>query len=509
MAAASDETPFLRMPSSASEHVDTFKEEEVELCNESNALTYCIQGGSVKEDFDPIPDFALANETFPVGSNPNELGLPRLADPPRLEETQASIAEEPKEDKESVKAVGAPSPVIRKMTKALPDGVASANRFFSDKEWADRIKMVQQQMKKDDLDLIIVTSPANIFWMSGFHTTGYYFFQCMVVSATEEPFAMVRNMEGTGVQARTCLEHCYVFDDTEDPIATLVELIDKKVGTKKVIGYEEDSYFFPAKQQRQFTKAIKGVKFEDCSGLVEKCRRSKSPAEIEVMKLAGKATEAAMDAGMKSIAVGKTENDVAAEVYRAAYAAGGEYPACPSFIASGPRGYIGHATWEGRELREGDTVFLEIGGCKYRYHTAMMRTAYIGWEVPTKLKEMEKIFDRCLTECMKAMKPGVPIKDIDKLSKDIINNNNYGICTKNRFGYSLGVAFSPGWGEEGVLSLQGDNEELLEENMCFHLIPFVMLDEGTIGISETVRVTPDGAVSFYNCPREIRLIKPE
>lgn len=63
--------------------------------------------------------------------------------------------------------------------------------------------------------------------------------------------------------------------------------------------------------------------------------------------------------------------------------------------------------------------------------------------------------------------------------------------------------------EEGVLSLQGDNEELLEENMCFHLIPFVMLDEGTIGISETVRVTPEGAVSFFNFPREVRLIKPE
>lgn len=167
-AADSNDTPFMRMPSSQSEQVDRYKEEEVELCNDSNALTYCIEGESVKEDFDPIPDFALANETFPVGNNPNEMGLPRLADPPRLEEHKGSLVDEPKEAKESVKTSEVPSPVIRKMNKALPDGVASANRFFSDKEWAERIEMVQKEMQKQELDLIIVTSPANIFWMSGY-----------------------------------------------------------------------------------------------------------------------------------------------------------------------------------------------------------------------------------------------------------------------------------------------------------------------------------------------------
>lgn len=438
-------SPFMsRMPSSRSEQQSTQeKEQETQLAEIANELTYCVNGECAKEDFDPIPSSALANETFPGGLNPNDIPIvPKLADPPSAEQRKASVEEEPKE---SVKRE-TKGPVIRRIVKALPDGVDSSNRFFSDSEWNQRVEMVQNLMKKEGTDVIVITSPANIFWLSGFHTTGYYFFQCMVVPAYEEPFAMVRQMEGTGVQARTCLDHCYVFQDTEDPIETLVELLKKKVQTKNVVGYEEDSYFFPAKQQRQFTRALSDINFVDCSGLVEKCRRAKSPAEIEVMKLAGKATEAAMEAGLNSIAVGRTENNVAAEVYKAAFDAGGEYPACPSFIASGPRGYIGHATWEGRQLKEGDTVFLEIGGCKYRYHTAMMRTAYIGWEIPPKMKEMEKIFDRCLTECMKAMKPGVPIKDIDAMSKKIISNNSYGIETKNRFGYSLGVAFSPGWG---------------------------------------------------------------
>ena len=423
--------------------------------------------------------------------------------------TRGSVDQEVENDSSSCSNDEEDPLPIRKLTKALPPGTCSKNRFFTDEEWHSRVHRVQKEMIGDNIDVLIITTPANIMWLSGFHTTGYYYFQCMVVPANEEPFLMVRSMEGTGVQTRTCIQHCYVFQDTEDPIDMLTTIIKRRICNKERIGFEEDSYFFPSKQQKQFKSALHDKQFVDCSGVIERCRKTKSPAEIEVMKLAAKATEAAMEAGQNAIKVGNTENDVASEVYRAAFKAGGEYPACPSFVASGPRGYIGHATWEGRELAEGDTVFLEIGGCKYRYHTAMMRTAYIGWEIPAKLKEFEQIFDRCLTECMQAMKPGVLVKDIDRLSKEIINSNSYGIVNKNRFGYSLGVAFSPGWGEETVMSLDGNNETPLENGMCFHLIPFIMLDEGTVGISETVRVTPDGAISFFNYPRNIKLIHPD
>ena len=264
-------------------------------------------------------------------------------------------------------ANGKPNDVFqRKLTKALPEGVDCSNRFFSNMEWNSRVRAVQQEMVKDKIDLLVVTTPGNIFWLSGFQTTGYYFFQTIVIPAYEEPFMMVRNMEGTGVQARTIIDTCYTFQDTEDPIDVLVELIGNTVEAKNVIGFEEDSYFFPSKMQRQFKSSLCDKRFVDCSGVIERCRKTKSPAELEVMKLAAKATQAAMEAGHNAIKVGNTENDVASEVYRAAFAAGGDYPACPSFVASGPRGYIGHATWEGRELRGGDTVFLEIGGCKYR-----------------------------------------------------------------------------------------------------------------------------------------------
>ena len=60
------------------------------------------------------------------------------------------------------------------------------------------------------------------------------------------------------------------------------------------------------------------------------------------------------------------------------FRAGGEPPAVMPYVTSGPRTMIGHATWEGRTVQAGEHVFLELGGCYRRYHTAMMRTAVLG-----------------------------------------------------------------------------------------------------------------------------------
>ena len=75
----------------------------------------------------------------------------------------------------------------------------------------------------------------------------------------------------------------------------------------------------------------------------------KSAVEIEVMKKAAKATEAGMKAGIDAARAGVTENEIAGEISRAMFDAGGEAPAVMPYVTSGPRTMIGHATWEGRD----------------------------------------------------------------------------------------------------------------------------------------------------------------
>lgn len=380
--------------------------------------------------------------------------------------------------------------------------------YFNHEEWNRRYNEVIRKINEKKLDAVIITSTENIFYLTGFNTTGYYYFQTLVIPAEGEPFLLVRKMERLGALTQTWLkkENIFSYYDTEDPLNILSNKLRKYKKVKK-IGYEKESALFPATHQEKLIYMIPSIEFIDMFGLVEEIRQCKSDQEINVMKLAGKATIAGMKGGIESIKIGVCDNEIASCIYRDMFKEGGEYPACPSFVAVGERGAIGHATWNGRIVKNNDLVFLEVGGCKYRYHAPMMRTCYVGSKLPKMIKEAEELLNECLEKCMDEMKPGTIIRDVDMLSKRILNKNTFNYVYDNRLGYSVGCAFSPGWGEDTVITINGTEEREFKLNMMFHLIPFMMIPGiGSVGISETVQIKESGAKSIFDFPRKIFLI---
>lgn len=379
------------------------------------------------------------------------------------------------------------------------------NMYFPDREWQRRKECVQNIVESQGIDVLIVTSTENIFYLSGYHTTGFYCFQCMVIPRSKEPFLLVRKLEALGAKTQSWVGSVYNYADTEHPIHCLNASMHKlfeSMGLSESnisIGFEHESALFPPKFQSMLFAEFPYAKAVDATGLIEfNMRITKQPCEISVLELAAHATIGGMCAARDKIKPGVRDNDIAAALYWGMFSAGGEYPSCPSFVAVGKRGQIGHATWDGTVVSEGDVVFLEVGGCKYRYHTAMMRTFYVGKSIPEKLKETETLIVQTLNEAMEAMRPGVPIRDVDAISKRILNQNPYGCTYDTRLGYSLGCAFAPGWGEDTVVTIVETETRCFKAGMVFHLLPFLMIDGvGTVGISETVIVTEEGAVSMF------------
>lgn len=390
-------------------------------------------------------------------------------------------------------------------------------RYFSEEEWKRRFNTVKEKIKERELDAIMITSTENIFYLTGYHTTGYYYFQTFVIPLEGEPFLLTRYLEKKGAIHQSWIKKITSFYDTEDPIEQLSHRLmeldedNRKKGLRPIskLGFEKQSALFPATYQEQINTKLPTVEFIDMWGLVEEVRVTKSEEEIEVIKLAAKATKAGMKGGVKAITVGCKDNDIAAEIYYATFKAGGEYPACPSFVAVSND--IGHQTWDGAEVKEGDLIFLEISGCKYRYHAPMMRTCFVGKELTPQMMEAEKLLQTCLQSCMEEMRPGVSIREIDTLSKKILNSNTFGTRYVNRLGYSIGCAFAPGWGEDTVAEISGKEDRDFQKGMVFHLIPFLLIPElGSVGISETVVITEDGAESvFGDFPKKFFLINSE
>ncbi len=374
---------------------------------------------------------------------------------------------------------------------------------FPAEEYEERIGHLRMRMKERLLDAVIITDPENIMYLTDYQTTGYSFFQALIVPADGECIMITRNMEESNVHARTWVELTRPYADNGDAIQCLMESLKEFGLGQAIIGYERNSYFFPAYQQDRLRTAYVSGRLVDCFGIVEEGRICKSPAEIEVMRKSAKAAEAGMQAGIEACVPGISENDIAAEISSAMFKAGGEFPAVMPYVTSGPRTMIGHATWEGRTVQPGEHVFMEVGGCYRRYHTALMRTVVLG-PLSRSMESAQAHMIRALDEVEKAIRPGLTVSDADNIVRDIINGGDHGGHLITRSGYSIGIAFPPSWDEGYILSLMQGDSRVLKEGMTFHLIPWIWGVDGdkTMGISDTIHVTSDGCESFFKLARE-------
>jgi len=380
---------------------------------------------------------------------------------------------------------------------------------FPFEEYKRRIDELRSRMAERLLDAVIITDPENLLYLTDYKTTGYSFFQALVVPLETEPFMVTRKLEESNVIARTWVEITRPYSDTEDAIQMLVSSLKEMGLSKKTIGYERNSYFFPAYQQDSLQHTLTDGRLNDCFGIVEQGRIIKSNYEIDVMKKAAKATEYGMRAGIEAAKAGVTENEIGAEISSAMFKAGGEPPAVMPYVTSGPRTMIGHATWEGRVVQPGEHVFMEVGGCFRQYHTAMMRTVILG-ELSDNMRYAQERMKLALNSAKDLIRPGVTVSDVDNLIRNIITvNDEYGVLI-TRSGYSIGVAFPPSWDEGYILSLAHGNSTVLREGMTFHIIPWVWGVDGnkTCGISDTIRVTANGCESFFTLEEDF-IIKEE
>lgn len=379
---------------------------------------------------------------------------------------------------------------------------------FPMEEYERRIFELRQRIEQRRLAAVVISDPGNLMYLTDYQTTGYSYFQALVVPLEAEPFMITRQMEESNVFARTWVERSYPFSDTGDAIQTLLMALREYKLDQLRVGYERNSYFFPAYQQDRFHASFKHGHLLDCHGIVEEGRLCKSEHEITLMHKAAAATEAGMRAGFEAVGEGVTENEIAAAICEGMFRAGGEYPAVLPYVTSGPRTMIGHATWEGRTVQPGEHVFLEVGGCYRRYHTAMMRTVMVG-EPNESMWAAERIMQETLQEVHATLQPGITVSDVDNMIRRMITDNNLGAELITRAGYSIGIAFPPSWDEGSILSIKQGSREILRPGVTLHIIPWMWGVDGdkTCGLSDTIYITEDGCKSFFTMKPEF-VVKP-
>ncbi len=368
--------------------------------------------------------------------------------------------------------------------------------YFPLEEYQERLQQLRTRMEAKGVDVMLIHTPENLYYMSGYQTPGYYWYQTLAVPLDKEPVFITRLIEDSNVQALSWVEDSRPYEDSDDWVAkTKDALVDLGMADKR-IGVEKESWFLTVGDYERLCATMPSAQWVDCSGLVEQGRMIKSPQEIEYMRQAAEAAEAGMRAGIEACRVGATENEVAAEIHSVQIKTGSEYTGLPIFISAGPRSALAHATWYRQELQPGWTVFLEIPGCIHRYHAAMMRCVYLGEPTELLLKTAE-VMVTALEKTITYIKPGVSAEEAYEVCRRTIDDSSIGVKLAQRAAYSIGIGFAPDWGEGYIISMKKGEKRPLQKGMTFHLIPLVFLKGiAAIGVTETILVTENGCESL-------------
>jgi Xaa-Pro dipeptidase len=358
---------------------------------------------------------------------------------------------------------------------------------FSTEEFQARLHKTQGVMAELGLDMLLLHAPENIYYLTGYQTSGYFAYQMLAVTAdAAEPTILVRYLERGNIDEYSWLSHDETWREGDDVIQRSIEVIRKLGGDDARIGIELGSWFLTAAVADQLRERLPRATFIDATLLVDRVRTVKSPQELAYIRKAGSIAETEVRIAVARMRDGATEAQVAAAVFQAGISAGCEYTGLPHHIMSGLRYNVCHANWTDKPIVPGELILIELYGCVQRYHATQMRTISIG-KPNDDAADAARLVVEAQDAALAALKPGVSSKFVDSLVRGPIRRIRPDYF--NRSGYSTGIGFPPRTAEWDALDFNETSDWKVQEGMAFHMLA---LAKG-FGISETVIITKDGA----------------
>jgi len=386
---------------------------------------------------------------------------------------------------------------------------------FEKEEYGIRISKVRKSMDEKNIEVLIVTDPSNMAWLTGYDGWSFYVHQCVVLSLDGEPFWYGRGMDANGAKLTVFMQHeniigypdDYVQNPEKHPMDYLSKILTEKNWSQKTIGVEKDNYYFSASCLESLQRNLVQANFVDSTGLVNWQRTVKSPRELEFMRKAAKIVEKMHARIFEVMEPGMRKNDLVAEIYHSGITGtedgGGDYAAIVPMTPTGADASAPHLTWDDQPIPNNSGTFFEIAGCYRRYHCPLSRTIYLG-QPPQKYLDVEKAVLEGIEAGLEAAKPGNFAEDIEAAWRKTIAK--YGYEKESRCGYAIGLSYPPDWGERTVSFRKGD-KTVLEPNMTFHFMPALWFDDWGLETTESIVITDSGVETLANVPRKL-FVKP-
>ena len=342
---------------------------------------------------------------------------------------------------------------------------------FERTEYLARIERARAKLREKDLAALLIFAQESHYYLTGFDTSGFVFFQCAVLTADEGPITLLTRLPDREQARRTSIiEDIRIWYDTEgaDPTKDLMSILAEKGLKGARIGVELNTFgltgFNHERARRQLTD---WCALEDASNLVRELRVTKSAAEIAYVRRAAALADDALEAMLDTIRPGAFEGDIAAAGISVILKGGGDMPPSGPVLGSGDRALLVRSATGARHLDAVDQITMEFAGSYRHYCACLMRTAAVGKADPRQRQMFEATRD-ALAAMTEAARPGRPIGEIDDAHRRVFDAAGFGSARLAACGYSLGASFRPSWMDVPPMIYSG-NPTLAQPGMVLFL----------------------------------------
>ena len=365
---------------------------------------------------------------------------------------------------------------------------------FSKQEFKLRKSNVLISMKEQKIDALLMFRQESMYWLTGYDTFGYVFFQTLILDQKGNTVLLTRAPDLRQAQNTSNIEdiRIWVDKDNSNPTDDLKLILNELRLKGKKIGIEYEAYGLTGRNALRLNKSLENYCLvKDTSELITKLRAVKSNEEIVYVKKAAKLADSALNEVWKYARAGISESKILAEMNRVIFEGGGDYPANEFIIGSGKNALLCRYQAEKRNLSNRDQLSVEWAGTYKHYHSAMFRTIPIG-KANTKHYKMHEACVEALKNCEKKLKPGNKIGEVFDVHAKTFDKLGFKKARMNACGYSLGATFSPNWMDWPML-YTGNNYKIQKGNIFFmHMILMDSENELAMNLGETYLITEKG-----------------
>jgi Xaa-Pro aminopeptidase len=384
-------------------------------------------------------------------------------------------------------------------------------RAFSEAEHRKRLARARALLEEAGLAACVCTSPELLYYFTGYeaHTHHAIGSQALVLSADgKDPVLILRNGDLPQAMETVVVGNLRSFRLGAVELGALVRdaVVQDLTITGGAIGLDSSGPTLNGALEQSLKGALGDYNYRDCWRLLGRLRTVLSAAEVGYLREAARYADAGIDAFFKSACPGMSEIELAAEIEYAMRAAGSDYPAVPTWMASGARAYCQHAMASPRKLRSGDLVHAEFAGVARRYHAVTMGSLVLG-EPTERMQEMAEGGKVAFKAGLGAARIGRRIGEMEAAYRKALEERGLGECCPMRFGVGLSAAYPPVW--ENQVTIQYECEDILEVGMAFYIHASLqsMTDRVGMLLGGSYLMTESGPERLDKAPIELVVVE--